>query len=284
MTSNRSIPPAAVIPTLAVRDVVAATDWLCAAFGFRVRLRIGDHRAQLAAGGGSVILTELPAGTAVGPDHGVMVHIDDVDAHHAAAVAAGAEIAREPETHPYGERQYVALDPDGHRWTFTQSVTDADPASWGASDVHLEADPTVGAFGFADPGPLRDALTASALAGVKTATTSLLAELVADGEPVPRPGDRNLLLDSDGRAVAVLETTEARVLRLADVDDRFAIDEGEGYAGVADWRAAHERFWRGYLDDLRTRIDDPALDIDDDTVVVAERFRVVARIEAPSRG
>jgi len=137
---NRSIPPAAVIPTLAVRDVVAATNWLCAAFGFRVRLRIGTHRAQLAAGDGAVILTELPAGQAVGADHGVMVRVADVDAHHARAVAAGATIATPPRTHPYGERQYVAHDPDGHAWTFTESVDDADPAGWGATDVHLEVD------------------------------------------------------------------------------------------------------------------------------------------------
>jgi uncharacterized glyoxalase superfamily protein PhnB len=138
MNGNRSVPRATVIPTLAVRDVVAATDWLCSAFGFRVRLRIGDHRAQLVFGDGAVILTELPAGVGVVADHGVLVRVTDVDAHHARALAAGAEVVRPPETHPYGERQYVAHDPDGHAWTFTESVEDADPAGWGATDVHLE--------------------------------------------------------------------------------------------------------------------------------------------------
>jgi catechol 2,3-dioxygenase-like lactoylglutathione lyase family enzyme len=91
-------------------------------------------------GDGAVILTELPEGAAVGDDHGVEVRVEDVDAHHALAVAAGAAIERLPETYPYGERQYVARDPDGHRWIFTQSVDDADPAGWGATDVHLEVD------------------------------------------------------------------------------------------------------------------------------------------------
>ncbi len=140
MSSNRSVPPATVIPTLAVRDVVAATDWLCAAFGFRVRLRIGSHRAQLMAGDGAVILTELPAGVQVVADHGVLIRVDDVDAHCARARAAGAKILRQPETHPYGERQYVARDPEGHAWTFSESVEDADPATWGATDIHLDAD------------------------------------------------------------------------------------------------------------------------------------------------
>ena len=139
MRPNRSVPPSAVIPTLAVPDVVAATDWLCAAFGFRVRLRIGSHRAQLMAGDGAVILTELPARVPVVADHGVLVRVDDADAHHARAAAAGAVIVRPPETYPYGERQYVARDPDGHAWTFSESVADADPAAWGATDIHLEA-------------------------------------------------------------------------------------------------------------------------------------------------
>lgn len=42
-TTNRSVPAATVIPVLAYPDVVEATDWLCNAFGFTVRLRIGDH-------------------------------------------------------------------------------------------------------------------------------------------------------------------------------------------------------------------------------------------------
>ena len=47
MIQNRSAPPASVIPVLAYADVGAAADWPCAAFGFRIRLRIGDHRVQL---------------------------------------------------------------------------------------------------------------------------------------------------------------------------------------------------------------------------------------------
>ena len=45
--SNRSVPSADVIPVLAYPDVPVAAEWLCRAFGFRERLRIGDHRAQL---------------------------------------------------------------------------------------------------------------------------------------------------------------------------------------------------------------------------------------------
>ena len=60
-----------------------------------------------------------------------MVRVDDVDAHHDRAAAAGAQIALPPTDYPYGERQYTAEDPGGHRWTFSQSVADVDPADWG---------------------------------------------------------------------------------------------------------------------------------------------------------
>jgi uncharacterized glyoxalase superfamily protein PhnB len=130
--SNRSVPGVAVIPTLAYPDVEEAADWLCRAFGFRVRLRIGDHRVQLVHGDGAVIVTQGDGG---GAGHGVLVRVEDADAHHARAVAAGASILDEPTDHPYGERQYNAEDPAGHRWTFSQSIADVDPADWGGELV-----------------------------------------------------------------------------------------------------------------------------------------------------
>ena len=137
---------------------------------------------------------------------------------------------------------------------------------------------TLPAWGFAFPGPLRDELTELALAGTKTTTAGLLVEMEADGEAMPLPGDREMLLDSHERPVAVIETIGCRVARLADVDDQHAIDEGEGYANAAEFRVAHERFWNGYLDDLRSRLGDPGFSLDDDTLVVLQRFRVVERL------
>jgi len=135
------------------------------------------------------------------------------------------------------------------------------------------------AWGFAFPGPLRDELTALALAGTKTTTAGLLVEMELDGEALPTPGMREVLLDSDERPVAVIETVECRVTRLADVEDRHAIDEGEGYANAAEFRVAHERFWNGYREDLRDRLGDPTFRFDDDTLVVLQRFKVVERLE-----
>jgi uncharacterized protein YhfF len=121
-------------------------------------------------------------------------------------------------------------------------------------------------------------LTALALAGTKTTTAGLFAEFQAEGLALGEPGVREVLLDSDERPVAVLEIVESRVVRLADVDDRHAIDEGEGYRNATEFRMAHERFWNSYIDDLRRTIT-PDFDIDDDTLVVLQRFKVVERLQ-----
>ncbi len=136
-------------------------------------------------------------------------------------------------------------------------------------------------WGFAFPGPIRDELTALALAGTKTATAGLLVEFDLDGETVPVAGDRSVLLDSEDRPVAIVETTSCHTVRLADVDDAHAIDEGEGDADAAAFRVSHERYWNGYIDELRAGLGDPTFAINDDTLVTAERFRIVARLDTP---
>ena len=139
-------------------------------------------------------------------------------------------------------------------------------------------------WGFAEPGPLRDELTEAALAGAKTTTSSLMVEYEIEGEPLPQAGQHDLLLDSTERPVAVVETVSCRVTRLADVDDQHAIDEGEGYADAAAYRAGHEQFWNGYVDQLRSNLGDPTFALEDDTLVVLERFRIIERLDQGEAG
>lgn len=126
-------------------------------------------------------------------------------------------------------------------------------------------------FGF--PGPLREELVAAIVTGRKTATTSLLAEYEPDAEPLPAAGARSVVVDSWANPVAVVETTEVRVVPLAEVDLAHARDEGEGHETVAEWRAAHEEFWHGAA--MRAALGDPGFTVDDGTAVVLERFRLV---------
>ena len=129
----------------------------------------------------------------------------------------------------------------------------------------------VAEFGF--PGPLRDRLVAAILQGEKTSTTGLYEECVRTGEALTSAGARALVVDSAGRGVAVIETTSVDVRRFGDVDLAFALDEGEGFETVAEWREAHVRFFESR--ELAALLGEPAVVIDDDTLVVCERFRLV---------
>ena len=129
-------------------------------------------------------------------------------------------------------------------------------------------------FGF--PGPLRDALVGAILRGDKVSTTGLYEEYVREGTAVEEVGRRELVVDSDGRGVAVIETTELEVKRMGDVDVQFAIDEGEGFTTVAEWRDAHVAFFTG--PEMTAALGEPPVEIDDDTLVVCARFRLVERL------
>ncbi|MET8833507.1 ASCH domain-containing protein [Micromonospora sp. NPDC004540] len=126
---------------------------------------------------------------------------------------------------------------------------------------------------FAFPGPLRDKLVAAILSGAKSSTSSLVLGYECANEPLPQVGQRSAVVDSEGRRVAVIELTEVRVVRLADVDLQHALDEGEGDESVAQWRAGHEAFWQS--EEVRAELGDPGFTVDDDTLVLAERFRLV---------
>jgi uncharacterized glyoxalase superfamily protein PhnB len=132
MLSNRSMPGIVVILELAYPDIGNAIDWLCNAFGFTLRIRMGNHRAQLNAGdGGAVVLIEQSAGVSL--RSAVMVRIEDVNTHYDRARRSGVKVVRESTDYPYGERQYNVEDFAGHHWCFSQSIADVDPREWGGT-------------------------------------------------------------------------------------------------------------------------------------------------------
>jgi uncharacterized glyoxalase superfamily protein PhnB len=123
-----------VTPYLLYEDLDAAVDWLIPTFGLTesVRMRGEDGssmHAELTRGAG-VVMMGRPGGDYRNPSHLggvtclVYVYVEDVDAHHATARAAGARIERELADQFYGDRTYAALDPEGHSWTFAQHVRD----------------------------------------------------------------------------------------------------------------------------------------------------------------
>ena len=111
----------------------------------------------------------------------------------------------------------------------------------------MDADLPEAQFGF--PGPLRDKLVAAILRGEKTSTTGLLEHYQREGETPGPVGKRMLVIDSDGRGVAVIEITESEVKPMGEVDLAFAIDEGKGSrpsttGGMRTSASSPARRWR----------------------------------------
>lgn len=142
-----------------------------------------------------------------------------------------------------------------------------------SGDTAMPSDRPKAEFTF--PGPLRDQLVASILAGRKTSTTGLLIDYERGGEALPMVGARSLLVDSLDHPVAVLEVTAVDVVPLSEVGLDHVQEEGEGHRTVAEWRAAHEQFW--HSEQMRDELGDPTFTVTDATLVVLERFHVVER-------
>jgi uncharacterized glyoxalase superfamily protein PhnB len=139
MVANRSVPVDTVLPHIAYLDVSVAAAWLGRVFGFVEHYRYGEgagRGVQMQLAKGCIMLTQAgreqtPAQLGCGTQY-LTVFVEDVDAHYARSKAEGARIWEELHETIYGERQYGAEDPDGHRWLFSQHARDVEPAEWGA--------------------------------------------------------------------------------------------------------------------------------------------------------
>ena len=129
-----------VIPMISYEDGIAALEWLVKAFGFRERTRLTAQDGTLIHGemevGDGLIMLATPSPDYESPKHhretceqtrkwlvdpwifdGVLVYVDDLDAHFERAKAAGATILSAIEDGQPG-RRYRVEDLEGHRWFF----------------------------------------------------------------------------------------------------------------------------------------------------------------------
>jgi uncharacterized glyoxalase superfamily protein PhnB len=147
----------AILPMLSYEDGAAAIDFLCTAFGFTERMRLTEDdgsigHAELALGEAVIALATPPGIGYESPKrhrehctsamrwteqpwvvNGLMVYVDDVDAHAERARKAGAHLLSEPEDKAYGSRGYRVEDLEGHRWMFSQHVREVTPEEWGGT-------------------------------------------------------------------------------------------------------------------------------------------------------
>ena len=125
-----------IFPALRYRDAPAAIDWLGRAFGFEPRMVVDGENgtvahAELVLGNAMIMLGSVRDGDGYAPPPGgaaAYVVVDDPDALHERARAAGAEIVRELTDTEYGSREYTARDLEGHLWSFGTYRPSGEPA------------------------------------------------------------------------------------------------------------------------------------------------------------
>jgi uncharacterized glyoxalase superfamily protein PhnB len=128
----------AFIPSIIYKDNRAALEWLQNAFGFEASEVLtaanGDIvHAEMSHGDGVIMIgsefaewTTSPA--SIGGKNTQRVHVRlgrGIDEHCERARQAGAKIDMEPADQFYGDRSYMAVDLEGHHWTFSQPIRDA---------------------------------------------------------------------------------------------------------------------------------------------------------------
>jgi len=117
------------------KDPFAALDWLEKAFGFERSMVITDgdgklSHSEMKFGDGYIMVGSewadfVASPGSVGGKNTQTIHVhltQGIDAHCERARAAGAVIIREPEDQFYGDRTYMAKDPEGHVWSFAGTV------------------------------------------------------------------------------------------------------------------------------------------------------------------
>ncbi|WP_224815279.1 VOC family protein [Hasllibacter sp. MH4015] len=122
-----------IIPYLSYADGVAGIEFLERAFGFRRNFaQMADDgtllHAEMAFGDGVILVgtADLPKGSP-----GIYVVVEDVAAHHARAMEAGATLVFGPETTEWGTERYRVTDPEGHEWSFGTYAPSTEPPAWG---------------------------------------------------------------------------------------------------------------------------------------------------------
>ena len=117
-------------------------------------------------------------------------------------------------------------------------------------------------FTFGDNEKLCNELLRLVRSGKKTATCEALREFGPDGEALPVVGRRDIALNWDRTPALLIETLEVTQKRFCDVDERFALDEGEN-DDLDGWRSGHQEYFErngGF---------------DREMMLVCERFRLV---------
>ena len=113
-----------------------------------------------------------------------------------------------------------------------------------------------------------DLLVDLVLKGEKTATASAYDLYALEDEPLPQEGTFDVILDSQNKAVCIVEITKVSVEPFNQVSVQHAFKEGEGDKTLAYWRQVHENCFAEWLREA-------GLTFTPESKVVLEEFRKV---------
>jgi uncharacterized glyoxalase superfamily protein PhnB len=116
-------------PVLAVHDLDRSGVWYRDVLG--AELQAVDSGNWLFCRAGQVTFMlgrcpDVPAASELG-DHSYVAYlrVDDADAFHRRALAAGAEVLKAPTNEPWGMREFGLRSPDGHRFMLGQPIVES---------------------------------------------------------------------------------------------------------------------------------------------------------------
>ena len=117
-------------------------------------------------------------------------------------------------------------------------------------------------------GALADELADLVLRGEKTATASAYDLYKLENEPLPQAGSFDVILDSQDRAVCIVEITKVSVLPFNEVSADHAFKEGEGDKSLTYWQQVHQELFTEWLAEV-------GLEFSQESGVVLEEFHKV---------
>lgn len=127
---------------------------------------------------------------------------------------------------------------------------------------------TYEAWAFGDSKEMANELANLVVNGIKTATASNYILYELENEPLPHVGLYNIILNGEGKAVAIVKTTSVEIIPFDEVTEEHAFLEGEGDRSLSYWRDVHESFFSKELASLH-------LTFHNKLPVVCEKFEVV---------
>ncbi|UUM58819.1 ASCH domain-containing protein [Streptococcus suis] len=131
--------------------------------------------------------------------------------------------------------------------------------------VNPQAGPEPEAWAF---GAVPDELADLVARGIKTATSSAYPLYELEGEEIPQTGGYDIILDSQGNSVCIIETTKVYIAPFSQVTEEHAFKEGEGNRSLSYWRQVHEELFTIWLEE-------GGLTFSEDMLVVCEEFELV---------